>query len=117
MADDKNNWNKHLHGKAQTPFNDAAQGKVKPPVQEVEKKSGETSMVNTKLAPVPRPPGMSGNDLARQKHYAALETERKAAAAKNRKQEISLEDQKQIDKLNERLRQAAAREREQDRGR
>ena len=117
MADDHNNWNQKHFGKAQSSFNDAAQGKVKPPVQEVEKKSGESSMVNTQPAPVLRPHGMSAQDMARQKHNAALETERKAAAAKNRKPEVSKEDQKEIDKINERIRQAAAKERKNDRGR
>jgi hypothetical protein len=117
MPDDHNNWNQKHFGKAQNSFNDAAKGKIKPPVQEVEKKSGESSMINTQPVPVPRPPGMSAQDMARQKHNAALETERKAAAAKNRKPEVSKEDQKEINELNERLRQAAARERKNDRGR
>ena len=88
MADDHNNWNQKHFGKAQNSFNDAAQGKIKPPVQEVEKKSGESSMVNTEPVPVPRPPGMSAQDMARQKHNAALEAERKASAARNRKLEV-----------------------------
>jgi hypothetical protein len=117
MAEDHNIWNQQHVGKAKNSFNDAAQGKVKPPVQEVEKKSGKSGKINTQPVPVPRPPGMSDQDMARQKHNAALEAAHKASQAKNLKKEVSKEDQKEIDKINERIRQAAAKERKNDRGR
>jgi hypothetical protein len=117
MPDDADNWNKQLYGKTQTPFNNAAQGKAKPPAKAVEAQGRGSGMVKeSKPVLVPKPPGFAGHVMAQQTHNKALAQESKALQSLKPKNVISLEDQKEIDKLNAKFRQAASRERQQDRG-
>lgn len=112
MSDDNDNWNQQHFGKAQKSFNEAAQGKEKQPAKEV-----ETGKAQKPPVLVPKPPGMGGQSVPRQAQNDAFAARANAGQTLKPKKEISLEDQKAIEKLNERLRQAAARERKNDRDR
>ena len=116
MSDDKDKWKPGEWGKAKTDFNRAANA-AKPPEKTVEAQGRGSEMVrNTKPAPAPRPPGVAGQVMAQQAHNKALAQESKEVKPLKAKPAISLEDQKEIDKLNAKFRQAAIKERQQDRG-
>jgi hypothetical protein len=117
MPDDTKKWKPPLWGKAKTAFNEAVQAKAKPPVKAVEAQGRDSQMIkNTKPAPVLKPSGFAGHVMAQQTHNKALAQESKAVQSPKPKTAISLEDQKEIDKLNAKFRQAAIRERQQDKG-
>jgi hypothetical protein len=115
MPDHTKKWQPSLWGKAKAAFNEARE--AKPPAKAVEVQGRESGMVKaSKPALVPKPPGFAGHVMAQQKHNRHLAQEHKAAQSLKPKPVISLEDQKEIHKLNAKFREAALRERQQGRG-
>jgi hypothetical protein len=116
MADNSKNWKAAEYGKAQSAFeqvrNKALTPKPPPPVlraTEMDKR--------TKPALVLKPPGVANRSMAQTSiEEKRTETVQQAAIEKPKIQ-VSLHDQKEIDKLNTRFRQAAKNEREQDKSR
>lgn len=115
MPDDDKNRKPPEWGKAKAAFNEANQ--PKPPAKAVEAGRESEMVKNSKPALVPKPPGFAGQVMAQQTHNRNLGKEAQAAKTLQPKPARSLEAQQAIDRLNEKFRQAAKREREQDRGR
>lgn len=114
MPDDPKKWNAAEWGKAKTAFNETNKA---PPAKVVEPERGSEMVRKPKPPPAPRPPGFAGQVMAQQAYNRDLAKEMQAPPTLKSRPARSLEDQQAIEKLNEKFRQAAKRECEQDRGR
>ncbi len=118
MNDNDKQWKPEQKGNAKTAFNEAAQGKALPLVKTIQTQGRDSEMVRgSQPGLVLKPPGFAGAVMARGAHNAALAADDRAAQALNPKPPVPADVQKEIDKLNAKFKQAAIRERQQDRGR
>jgi hypothetical protein len=115
MPDDDKKWKPQEWGKAKAAFNEANQPKS--PAKAVEAGRDSEMVRKSKPPSAPKPPGFAGQVMAQQAYNRDLAKEMQAAPTLKPKPARSLEDQQAIDRLNAKFRQAAAKEREQDRGR